>query len=371
MGPQTTVRALQREERCHQREAIKRQKELERQAREQAKLSAIEQAELEFRRFENQLDLLISDHKEHGPVWDWPCLAASLAPAMPERLCQHELRARQHACLSSYSQVTASAEEITHAQQLDELDYEEALASYRADVARLEELRPLARRIVAGDLKAYAEALSQLSPLAELSVLGSTIHFTVHDRYLVECVLKVTGPQIIPVEAKSLTAAGKISIKPMPRIRRHELYQDHICSCMLRVARETFALLPVHTLLITASVERTDTSTGHRCDEPVLSAVLPRDSVLCLDFERLDPSDALERFRHRGDFKASRKTGGFASICALSPADLVEARSTPPGSAELIAQARAFRAELRSAFGGIIKNAATVAQSPCSYPASS
>jgi hypothetical protein len=338
------MRASEREERRQQREAIRRQKELERQAKEQAKLSALERAELEVSAFENQLDLLLSVHKEQGTAWDWQSVASCLFPPAPERLAQHELRARQQACfLMAANQATADT--IAQAQLLDDQQYQKELAAHDADVARLEELKALAHRIVVGDLAAYTTALSQLSPLSELSVLGSAIHFTVHDAQLVECVLNVAGPQIIPAETKSLTSAGKLSVKAMPRARLHELYQDHICSCVLRVARETFALLPVNTLLISVRVESTR---GRHREEAVLSAVFPREQLLKLDFEHLDPSDAIETFLHRGDFKASRKTAAFAPIVAFAAADISRAPAKTAEPAELLAQARALSERLRA-----------------------
>ena len=55
MGWKATYRAIQAAERRQQRDAQRRLRELERQAKEQAKLSVIEQARLEVERFENQL----------------------------------------------------------------------------------------------------------------------------------------------------------------------------------------------------------------------------------------------------------------------------------------------------------------------------
>ena len=68
MGEKATIRALLAAQRREEREAQRRLRELERQAKEQAKLSAIEQARLEVERFENQLEVLLSVHKERGNV---------------------------------------------------------------------------------------------------------------------------------------------------------------------------------------------------------------------------------------------------------------------------------------------------------------
>jgi hypothetical protein len=88
------------------------------------------------------------------------------------------------------------------------------------------------------------------------------VGFKVHSPHLIECVLSTNGRQAIPSQVKALTASGKVSVKSMPRVRFVEIYQDYVCGCVLRVARELFALLPVETVLVTASAESLDTSTG-------------------------------------------------------------------------------------------------------------
>ena len=59
MGYKANIRAIQAVERRQQRDAQKRMRELERQAKEQAKLSEIEQARLEVETFENRLEMLL------------------------------------------------------------------------------------------------------------------------------------------------------------------------------------------------------------------------------------------------------------------------------------------------------------------------
>ena len=133
----------------------------------------------------------------------------------------------------------------------------------------------------------------ELSPLAEISELGSTLNFTVHDTHLLECILKVNGVQAIPAEVKTLTSTGKLSVKPMPKARFHELYQDYICSCMLRVAREgvrpaSRRCSPDHSVC-----DSTDLRKDRPVQQPVLSALMARTALAGFDFERLDPSEAM------------------------------------------------------------------------------
>jgi hypothetical protein len=66
-----TQRAMIAAERRFERDSQKRRRELERLAKESAKLSAVEQARLDVETFENQLDVILSIHKEPCREWDW------------------------------------------------------------------------------------------------------------------------------------------------------------------------------------------------------------------------------------------------------------------------------------------------------------
>ena len=251
--------------------------------KEQAKLSAQEQAWLEVEAFENSMEVLLSVHKDARPQFDWMEPLSALPPHRPMN---------------------------------------SELAAYEQERAEWEKMRSLAKRVLAGEEKAYGEALRELSAFGELSTLGSSIAFRVHHPKLVECELKVNGRDAIPAEVKSLTAAEKLSVKAMPKARFHEVYQDYVCGCVLRVARETLALLPVDSVIVTALVSVVQASTGTVRDTPVLSVAFPRQALDQLDFARLDPSDSMENFTHRGDVLASRKSDEFVAIVPLKPEDI-------------------------------------------------
>ncbi len=337
MSRNIALRSIQAAERRQQRDAQKRLRELKRQSKEQAKLSAIEQARLEVETYESGLEVLLSVHKEQGEVWDWLELATALPPHSPRKFSRHELKVRQRAANQTLDEARAQ----------DEREFQEALQAHRQEMAEWERMKTIARRILAGEHRAYTEALIEFSALAEISDLGSALHFTVHSATLVECGLKVNGRQAIPIELKALTSTGNVSVKPMPKARFHEIYQDYVCGCVLRVAREVFALLPIETVLVTASVNALDRSTGQTVEQRVLSAAISRAALGRLDFEHLDPSDAIENLPHRGDAKASRKSGEFDRITPLTPADLPHTSPENVDFRDHLATARRLRDELR------------------------
>jgi hypothetical protein len=134
----------------------------------------------------------------------------------------------------------------------------------------------------------------------------------------------IRGLEVIPTETKTLLQTGKVSVKRMPQTKYLELYQDYICGCVLRIANETFALLPFKTVIVTAVSDILNTNTGHLEAMPVLSAVIPRATLARLNLQAIDPSDSMRNFVHQMDFK---KTRGFMVIERIEPSAL---RGQPP-----------------------------------------
>jgi hypothetical protein len=335
-------------ERRQQRDAQRRLRELDRQAKERAKLSALEQAHLEVATYENQVDVLLSVHKEQSQAWDWTAFASSLPPPVPVQNSHREYEAKLQMMVLPSPQKEGFEATVEQARLQDKQSYQEAVQDYSKERAEWERMSSLSLRILAGEYSAYIEALRDLSPISEISELGSSLHFTVHTAKLIECVLKANGSQVIPSEVKTLTASGKVSTKPMPKGRFHEIYQDYLSACVLRIAREVFALLPVETLLVTASANVFDPRTGQTEERSVLSVAVPRAAIVHLNFEKLVPSDAIESFLHRGDFKASRKSESFQSIVPLTPADTVRTAVDDMGFRDLLDSVQKMREDITS-----------------------
>jgi hypothetical protein len=108
-----------------------------------------------------------------------------------------------------------------------------------------------------------------------------------------------------------------------------------------------FALLPVETLLLSASAEALETATGQIVDRPFLSVSIARADMQSLNFDRLDPSDTILTLPHRGDLRASRKTGDFEFIVPLTVSDLTST-DAPANSAfeTILATTKRLRADL-------------------------
>ncbi len=252
MSLRSAVRAAVAAENRQHRLEQKRLRDVERRTKAQAKLSALERARLEVDTYESRLDVLLSVHKEQSEPLDWMALATCLPPPAPCRSSQHELRAMQDAILAaagfpSFAQLSGT-DGVTAAKAVDEAEFQASLKAHSTDRTEWEDERVPRGRVLRGDCTGFADALVTLNPLTDLSDLCAAAQFTVHDVRLAECALRVKGTEVIPAEAKALTAGGKLSVKCMPKGRFHEVFQDYVCGCVLRVARELFGLLPLETL---------------------------------------------------------------------------------------------------------------------------
>jgi len=101
----------------------------------------------------------------------------------------------------------------------------------------------------------------------------------------------------------------------VPKSKFYEIYQDHVCSCILRVSRELFALLPIEVVIVTAMSDILNTQTGHMEEKPIVSVAFPKKTIESINFDMIDPSDSMTNFVHRMNFK---KTKGFEAVERLT-----------------------------------------------------
>jgi len=110
---------------------------------------------------------------------------------------------------------------------------------------------------------------------------------------------------------KTISSPKRPSSGSASSSRRLALYQDHVCSTSLRLAREVFALVPTRRVIVNVSDFRVDTADGNSKLTPILAVHFEPQSLQQLNFLALDPSDSMKNFNHRMAFK---KTTGFARL---------------------------------------------------------
>ena len=269
--------------------------------------------------YQNHMDLLSSIHKECGTEWNWRAILEAPAPARAVPQDTYESGARRS--LDRYrpslfdrllgrttSKIDALKRRVEEARRRDKEDARQAAADYQSAKNDWLNSRKFARRILDSDLEAYAEAIKETNPFNDLSCLGSSLQFEFprSHPHIIKGYVRVNGDRAVPKFVLTQLKDGSLSKRPMPTTRFHEIYQDYVCGCVLRVAREVFALLPVKMVIVTANGELLNTKTGHLEEKPILSAAIPRTTLSQINWETIDPSDTMTMFVHRMCFKKSK-----------------------------------------------------------------
>ena len=176
---------------------------------------------------------------------------------------------------------------------------------------QISELRPFAQSVLAGDIDAYFRVIEQVGPFDDLLEYGSGFEVGTDDPRFLEVEFQVKSDEIIPTQYPDMKASGELVMKDFSKSAYYELVQDYVSSTMLRVARDTFALLPVQQVIIHAVDKVLNPATGNDEEVTICSAKIKRDALATLNFERIDPSDCLESFESNVRFK---KTTGYAPV---------------------------------------------------------
>lgn len=325
-----TVRSIGAAVRAAERDAKRRQRELERQQIQFEKMQELEQAAYEVEVYENHVDVIQSTHKECSPPIDWNKIASSKQPTEPQRSNDDESEARQS--LKSYKpgfldrllkreekKRSLLSQKVDEAIKKDKVNYKSSVSKWEKDTDEWKESVAIAKALLDGKAEAKIEAIENLQPFTEISNLGSSLSISVYDNGILEATINVHGTEIVPSKTKSLLKSGKLSVKNMPKGKFNEIYQDYVCSCVLRVGNELFSAIPDNLVIVTAVDELLNSQTGHLEDAPILSVAVSRSTIERLNLEAIDPSDSMDNFKHNMSFK---KIKGFERVERIDPEGL-------------------------------------------------
>lgn len=325
MGWKGTVRSIGAAVRASERDAKRRQRELERQQKQYDKMQELEQAEYEVDVYENHIDVIQSLHKECSVPIDWKKISCSKEPQKPENSRNQEQIAKLESdkykpgiidkLFNREEKKRASFKKnIESAIHKDLVEYSESIIAWENEVGDWKESVSISNLLLEGNRKAKIETIDDLNPFSEISNLGSNLTISIGDSDIVEVTINVHGDDIVPSEVKSLLKSGKLSVKKMAKGKFNEIYQDYVCSCVLRAANEIFSAIPDDKVVVTAVDELLNTKTGHLEESPILSVCVSRSTLQSLNMETIDPSDSMNNFIHNMSFK---KTKGFEAVSSV------------------------------------------------------
>lgn len=174
-----------------------------------------------------------------------------------------------------------------------------------------DELKEYAPGVLAGDIDTYLRVIEAIKPFDDLLDFGSGFEAGTDRRDAIEIEFSVKSKDVIPDKELSLTSTGKLSEKAMSKSEYYDLLLDYCSSVVIRVARDTIALLPVNEVLINAVDTVTNSATGFDEEITIMSARITRQQLESVNMDRIDPSDALKAFGCKVSFK---KTSGFEAV---------------------------------------------------------
>ncbi len=276
-----------------------------------ASAKELQEAQSAFEQYENYINVIRSVHKDCDHAVNWHVLAERGGAASADGKGARELKAQQE-----YDNYRPSlAEQIMRKEEQRRAELLRAVEEARRLDAEEREGSVLsaefAKRILAGDLDAYCEAIENADPFAELSELGSDFEFGTDDPSRMEIEFAIKAKEVVPTTALTLTKTGKLSEKELSKSAYFDIVQDYVCSCAIRLAREMFAALPVEFVTVHAVDIMLDTATGHDEEATILSVTFERNRFLDINFDRADPSDLVCSFPHNMKFA---KTTGFKAV---------------------------------------------------------
>ncbi|RXQ95812.1 hypothetical protein EO244_05750 [Ancylomarina salipaludis] len=308
------VRRIERDQQRQAREAAKRFKE-------QQKLKEIDDARQAVEDWENYVNMIQSVHKDCCETIDWDKIQKTQPPKEPTKRFDNEKFAKEKLDSfkpSFFDKLFGSTEkkidklkkQIETARRKDETDNESRHNQYQEDLKDWQELQRIADGVKNGEIEAYKNAIEYYNLFSEIGELGTHLNINFESKYL-DVDLSVNSDEVIPNYELRQTATGKLSKKNMAKGKFNELYQDHICSSVIRVAREIFAYLPLEFIRVNAMAEILNSATGHLENQPILSIILPPVTIEKLNLKTIDPSDSMQNFVHNMKFS---KTKGFDAV---------------------------------------------------------
>ncbi len=172
-------------------------------------------------------------------------------------------------------------------------------------------LNELSLKVIEGDVDAYLTVVEEMHPFDDLLEYGSGFEVGTDNPNEMSVEFSVKSDKVVPDYSLSLLSSGEISEKPLSKSAYYELVQDYVCSTAIRVARDTFALLPVKVCKVYAVDKVLNSATGNEEELTILSVAIDRDRLAGINMDRIDPSDALEALGCKMNFK---KTTGFGAV---------------------------------------------------------
>lgn len=288
--------------------AYRNRKNIQSRIKEASKLEELERNKLEVESYENSIEVLHTIHLNEIEKINWEELSTRKEPLKEfENQVRMEIEKYKPGFLESKRK-----------KEKKELEFEEQLQEAKnKDLECYDDWKSVtefAKEVLEGNTDTYLEVMEESTMFEDLVEYGCNFEFGSDDSTIMEIEFIPKVEEVVPTIQYSLTKTGKLSTKELTKTMYYDYTQDYICSCMIRIAREVFAVLPVNSIRLHTVQESINTSTGHSENIDIVSVVFTRNRFDTTNFERIDPSDFIQSFTHVMKFV---KTQGFKEVSRL------------------------------------------------------
>jgi len=277
---------------------------------QQAKLQQQQEDRVRVEQYLAHVEMLTSMHEEVTDKMDWDKLALSNPPFQygeedgPYTL---EIKKQINDYKPTWRDRFFNRVEARKSQLFEQLD--RALEEDKSLYISWQNERENAQKVLNNDFETWYSVITEANPFADIRDLGSSISFKFENPSKVITKLDINNRSVVPTTVLSLTKTGKLSEKNMAKGKYLQLYQDYVCSCTLRIAREFINLLPVNEVIINVYDEApAESLEEYGC---ILSVLFQRKKIESFNFSNIDCSDTIEQFEHNMKFL---KTKGFKIV---------------------------------------------------------
>lgn len=293
------------------------QKEKEKAAAKKQKQLDMEYAKASVQEYEDHITAIKTIHVEHEDFIDWKSIYNVAAPFPDPYKFPGPKEAAALQQQKSYKP-GFFAKRFKFAEDTNQRYYQTLIENGRKEDRKKyddwKNLHILAEGAVTGDTDIMLDIVENLAPFEDLTEFGSGFEIGFLNSNIAEVEFSIMADTVVPTEVKSLTATGKLSVKPLAKGKRLDIMQDYVCSCILRIAGDIFAILPIGGVFIHAMDTFIDTSIGNTEAKDIVSVFIDQATFNKLNLEAVDPSDAMQNFKCNMTFL---KTKGFKPVSRL------------------------------------------------------
>ncbi len=206
---------------------------------------------------------------------------------------------------------------ILKGKELDEKIFANESFKYSKDIAEWKETQRLSNGIINNDEKVMVECFGKFFDKDSLTNMAENVKFEVSDNTKsITLTVKIREiDDMIPQDRLSLTSTGKLTKRSFPVSKRNELYQDYICSVVLRVARDIYSIYSKEKFIVNAVDDLVNQATGHLEEQCLLSVLFVGETISMINFQNVDASSCIKNFKHNMRFS---KLKGMEAVSPLS-----------------------------------------------------